>query len=387
MSRRLLITIPYFPPDPKAGGAEMFAMSTAEGLTADHGWEVTIVTTTSKDHVEIETGPTGVAVYRLPYKFTLSNSPISMSWPRELKRVIEAVDPDVIKINIPVPGLGDIAIQAAGRRPLVIYYHFGPMKKGRPVLDTLIWLYESLILPLGLRRANHIVCGSTYVRDGILFRFGSKTSIITPGVDTVRFHPAAQRVAKPRVLYVGSLNRSDQHKRFSDLLEACAILREDVPDLGLCAVGGGDGRGIYEDMAARLGIADLVRFTGRLSGESLAEAYRDAAVFALPSTREAFGMVVTEAMASGLPVVAVNGGGVTSVLDEDKNCLLVPAHNPHALANALKTILTNPDKADAMGRAGREKVSELLVWKHQIASINKVLITAAGLPSNDEVSP
>jgi len=92
-------------------------------------------------------------------------------------------------------------------------------------------------------------------------------------------------------------------------------------------------------------------------------------------------------MASGLPIVAVNAGGVTSVLDENKDCLLVPAHNPPALANALKTILTNPDKADAMGRAGREKVSELLVWKHQIASINKVLIAAAGLPSNDEVRP
>jgi glycosyltransferase involved in cell wall biosynthesis len=387
MSRRLLITIPYFPPDPKAGGAEMFVVSVAEGLTTDHGWEVTIVTTTSKDHVEIETGPAGVAVYRLPYKFTLSNSPISMSWLRELKRLIKAVDPDVIKINIPVPGLGDMAIQAAGRRPLVIYYHFGSMKKGRPVLDALIWLYESLILPLGLRRANHIVCGSTYVRDGVLSGFGSKTSIIQPGVDTVRFHPAAQRVAKPRVLYVGSLNRSDQHKRFSDLLEACAILRKDLPDLRLCAVGGGDGRGLYEDMAARLGIGDSVRFTGRLSGDSLADAYRDAAVFALPSTREAFGMVVTEAMASGLPIVAVNGGGVTSVLDENKDCLLVPAHNPQALANALKTILTNPDKADAMGRAGRAKVSELLVWKHQIASIDKVLIAAAGLPSNGEALP
>jgi glycosyltransferase involved in cell wall biosynthesis len=137
---------------------------------------------------------------------------------------------------------------------------------------------------------------------------------------------------------------------------------------------------MYEDMAARLAIADLVRFTGRLSGDSLAQAYRDAAVLALPSTRETFGMVVTEAMASGLPVVAVNGGGVTTILDENENSLLVQAHNPRALANALKTILTNPDKADAMGRAGREKVSELLVWKHQIASMDKVLVAAAGLP-------
>lgn len=382
MSRHILVTIPYFPPDPKAGGAEMFVMSMVKGLTMDHGWEATIVTSTPGDRIRVEAGPGGASVYRLPHKIMLSNSPISMSWYRELKQLIDKVDPDVVNINIPVPGLGDIATRAAGHRPTVVYYHFGSMKKGSLALDPLIWLYESLVLPATLRPAKHIVCGSTYVRDGILSRFRNKTSIIPPGVDTVRFHPAPLRVIEPHVLYVGSLNMSDQHKRFSDLLEACAILRVDLPELKLCAVGGGDGQQHYKEMSIGLGIADMVQFRGRLEGEMLAEAYRNAAVLAVPSLRETFGMVITEAMASGLPVVAVNGGGVATVVDDNKDGLLVPPRDPRAIAAALRRILTDPERADILGKAGREKVTSRLTWNHQIASMNRIFTAAAGLPAD-----
>jgi glycosyltransferase involved in cell wall biosynthesis len=377
VGRRILVTSPYFPPDPKAGGAEMFVMSMVEGLTADHGWEVTVVTSTPGDKVKIEQTRRGACVYRLPYKMMVSNSPISLDWYRELKRLIDTVDPDVVNINIPVPGLGDIASRAARRRPTVVYYHFGSMKKGHPVLDPVIGAYESLVLPLTLRRAQHIACGTTYVRDGILSRFRDKTSIVPPGVDTVRFHPASRRVIEPRILYVGSLNRADGHKRFPDLLEACAILRAELPELKLSAVGGGDGQHDYEEVATRLGIADMVQFHGRLEGQALAEAYRDAAVFALPSLRETFGMVITEAMASALPVVAVNGGGVATVVDDNKDGILVPPRDPSAMAIALRSVLTNPERAEDLGRTGREKVLSTMTWKHQIASMNEIFTAAA----------
>jgi glycosyltransferase involved in cell wall biosynthesis len=378
LNRRLLVTSPYFPPDPKAGGAEMFAMLLVEGLAADHGWDVTVVTTTRNGKTEGEVLPCGVTVHRLPYRFTLSNSPISAGWPRELRRIIAATNPDVININIPVPGLGDMASLIAGRRPVVIYYHFGSMRKGNLIPDSVIWLYESLLLPISLWRARSIACGTSYVRDGILSRFRSKTSLIPPGVDSGRFHPAARRVTDPHVLYVGSLNQSDQlHKRFADLLEACAILRDELPGLRLNAVGGGDGLAMFKELAAKLGIADLVHFRGRLEADTLAEAYRDAAVLAVPSLRETFGMVITEAMASGLPVVAVNGGGVPDVVDNGKDGILVPPQDPRALAYALRSILDNPEQGDALGQAGRKKVSERLEWSHQVASMNKILVAAA----------
>jgi glycosyltransferase involved in cell wall biosynthesis len=356
----------------------MFANSIVDGLAANYGWEITVVTSTAGEKLEKETLPSGVTVYRLPYRFVVSNSPLSLSWPLELKRIISEVNPDVIKINIPVPGLGDLASFAAGGRPVVIYYHFGSMKKGKWLPDSIIWVYESLLLPLSLRRARSLVCGTAYVRDGILRRFRAKTSLIPPGVDTRGFHPAAQRVTDHEVLYVGSLNLTDQHKRFQDLLTACAILRADLPGLRLTAVGGGDGRPTYERMASELGISDLVTFRGRLEGRQLADAYRAAAVLALPSLSEPFGMVMTEAMASGLPVVAVRGGGVSAVVDDTKDGILVPPLNPPALASALREVLTDPRRADAMGRAGRQKTVERYEWSHQVAAMDKILTAAAG---------
>ena len=91
---------------------------------------------------------------------------------------------------------------------------------------------------------------------------------------------------------------------------------------------------------------------------------------------------MTEAMASGLPVVAVKGGGVPTVVDDNHDGLLVPPLNPKALAEALREILTDPERGDALGQAGRKKVCEQLDWSHQIASINRILTDAAAVPKS-----
>ncbi len=57
MTRSVLVTIPYFPPDPKAGGAEMFVVAMVEGLVKEHGWDVSVVTSTSGDQPEVSAGP------------------------------------------------------------------------------------------------------------------------------------------------------------------------------------------------------------------------------------------------------------------------------------------------------------------------------------------
>lgn len=376
MSRRLLVVTSYFPPDEKVGGAEIFTSTMAKGLVKDHGWETTIVTTTSKKASQNEITADGLIIYRLPYRFKLSNSPISLTWVWKLRKIIEEVKPDVINIHIPVPGLGDIACYVSGNRPVVVNYHFGTMKKGSLKLDPIIALYESIPLRTCLNKAVRIVCDTSYVRDGILRDFSQKTCLISGAVDSEQFHPASKRVTEPRVLYVGSLNRSDRHKRFPDLLEACKILLKDIPALRLSAVGGGDGLQDYKDLATAMGIDGSVDFRGRLEGQSLAEAYRGSAVLALPSLRETFGLVIAEAMASGLPVVAVNGGGVSTLVDHGKDGFLIPPRDPLALADALKTILTEPERASDLGQAGRQKVCEQLAWSRQISSMHTVLIDA-----------
>ena len=377
LSRRVLVVVPYFPPDPKSGGAEMFALALSKGLAMDHGWNVTIVTTAPKQPIGGELLPPCISIHRLSYKFKLSNSPISLDWFRRVREIADAVCPDVVNIHMPVPGLGDIASRAVGNRPILLYYHFGSMRKGSLLLDPVICLYESCLLPLCLRKAEWIACGSRYVKEGILRSFRAKTCIVPPGVDTERFGPAAERVTDPRVLYVGSLNRSDRHKRFSDLLEACRILLAEIPELRLIAVGDGDDRRAYEEMASEMGISGAVDFRGRLEGDALADVYKEAAVLAVPSLRETFGMVITEAMASSLPTVVVNAGGAPEVVDNLTNGLLVPPRNPGAMANALKAVLADPEWAAMLGKAGRNKVVQHLEWPRQVSAMEKVLTAAA----------
>jgi rhamnosyl/mannosyltransferase len=135
-----------------------------------------------------------------------------------------------------------------------------------------------------------------------------------------------------------------------------------------------------------MGIDGSVDFHGRLEGEALAESYRHATVFALPSVNEAFGMVIAEAMASGLPVVSVRVGGIPTLVDDGRNGLLVPPRDPHALAGALRTILTDPEKAALFGRTGRQIACDRLSWERQVSLMDTVLTEAVKLFSDGSIN-
>ena len=378
MRKRVLIVSTYFPPNDRAGGAEMYALAMASGLRTNYDWEVTVVSTTSKQACSSEWVPDNITVHRLPYRFRLSNSPISITWIWRLRKIIEEVDPDVINIHLPVPGLGDIATFLTHKRPIVLNYHYSSMRKDALAPNLVILPYEFIWLRIVLNKAAQIVCPSGYVREGFLRDFSGKTHVISPAVDIELFHPAARKVIIPRVLYVGTLNRSDRHKRFTDLLEAFGMLLADIPALRLSAVGSGDARQEYEDLAGKMGIGDSVDFHGRLEGEVLAEAYRRSTVLALPSETESFGMVIAEAMACGMPVVSTRTGGVPELVDDGRTGLLVPTRDPKSLAGALRTILTDPEKAALFGRAGSQKVRDRLTWPRQVSLMNMVLMEVIG---------
>jgi glycosyltransferase involved in cell wall biosynthesis len=106
-----------------------------------------------------------------------------------------------------------------------------------------------------------------------------------------------------------------------------------------------------------------VDFSGELTGERLADAYRHAAVAVLPSLRdtESFGMVLV-AMACGTPVVGSEVGGIPHVVVPDVTGLLVPPGDPDALAAACGRVLDDGDLADRLGAAGRRRAVECYAW-------------------------
>lgn len=161
-------------------------------------------------------------------------------------------------------------------------------------------------------------------------------------------------------------------------LEACAAARAACPNLRALIVGGpGDGtagRSFVEHLkrkASDLGLGDRVIFTGfRRDVPAIMKASH---VIVHSATRpEPFGRVVVEAMAAGRPVVATAAGGVPEIVEHGRDGLLVPLADPVAMAEAMRDLLVNPERAESMGRAGFNHARERFSAERFSAALDDV---------------
>lgn len=164
--------------------------------------------------------------------------------------------------------------------------------------------------------------------------------VVPCGVDLELFQPAASKSATPSVLFVGTLGGRKRGRRLLEAFERFVSIR--VPDAELWMV--------CEDAdSAKVRIPEHVRLLRRIPTEELAELYRKAWVFCLPSTYEGFGVPYIEAMASGTPVVATPTAGALEVLNGGNCGLIVPESE---LGPALVALLGNPGQRDRLAETG-----------------------------------
>ncbi|MDT0486559.1 glycosyltransferase family 4 protein [Streptomyces doebereineriae] len=365
MSRRRTVAVvaPYYPP--KIGGVEQYAARIAAAVAGAPDLRPVVITTRLDRGLRTTVGnEDGIPVVRLGVWLKLSNTPLSPLWPLQLRHWLRRTRAEVVNVHAPVPGLGDLAVAVAGRRPTVLTYHAGSMHKGEAdsgVADRLIGLYERAVLPRVFARARRLVAVSP-----VSLADGHPHAVrISPGVDTDRFTPGEPASRRPRtVVYVGRMDRSSAWKGVDVLVRAFAHLARTVPDARLRLVGDGDALPGLRALAAELGVADRLETPGALSGEALTDAVRTAAVLALPSLTEAesFGMALVEAMACATPVVGSEVGGIPHVVDDGETGLLVPPGDPDALAAACAKLLADGDLADRIGAAGRRTAEERYAW-------------------------
>jgi len=151
---------------------------------------------------------------------------------------------------------------------------------------------------------------------------------------------------EPALLYVGSLAR---HKGLDGLLTALARL----PAARLAVIGTG-ATSPWKTMCQRLGIEERVEFLGYRTAQEIAEQHRRAQVFVLPSRIDNSPNALTEAMVSGMPVVATEVGGIPSLVEDGRTGRLVRPGDPDQLAAAISELLGDWNKRAALGRAARE---------------------------------
>ncbi|MFG2769942.1 glycosyltransferase family 4 protein [Streptomyces sp. NPDC048350] len=361
--RAVLLAAPYFPP--ALGGLEQYVRNLARSLRSRHGMRVVVATTAPRgtrsgryDH------PEGFPVYRLSAPLRVSHTPLGLYWSRHLRTVIEREGVELVNAHAPVPLFADAAAQACGDLPFVLTYHTGRMRKGRLLPDLVCAAYERTMLARTAGRAQEIVCSSDYIPGDLPELFAGRCTTISPGVSLESF-PASPVPDAPRIVFVGSLERSAAYKGLPDLLRAVEQLAGEFPEVHLDVVGDGSGASGHAALADRLGISRHVTFRGRVEGADLASAYRDALVLALPTHFDSFPCVLVEAMACGRPVVTTRVGGIPWLVKDGDNGLLVPPGDGRRLVEALGAVLGDHATAQRLGSAGREHVARELTWDRQ----------------------
>jgi glycosyltransferase involved in cell wall biosynthesis len=212
------------------------------------------------------------------------------------------------------------------------------------------------------RRANRVVAVCESLGQLALHTLPDLRYAVVPnGVDLTLFHPAdpATRFPSKRIRCL-AVARLIERKGVGDLLRALALLERGRFELEI--VGGGADEQVLRDLATQLGVGQDVRFLGPLSRAKVAERYREADLFTLPSSAEAFGNVFAEALASGLPIVGSATGGIPDLVEHGSNGLLVPPGDVHALAGAIRYLADDPELRAEMSIRNRSKAEATLEW-------------------------
>jgi glycosyltransferase involved in cell wall biosynthesis len=360
--KTVALVTPYYPP--KIGGVERYVAELARGLAQDVDFEPVVITTAPKGLRTTTDVQDGVRVIRLGVWLRVSNTPLSPLWPIQVRRWLRRTGAELVNAHAPVPGLGDVAVLCAGKRPVAFTYHAGTMHKGvagSGPADRIIAAYERFVLPRVFARADVPVP----VGPSSLAAREHDAELIPPGVDVLRFTPGAAAAERARELvFVGRMDRTSAWKGVDVLLTAFATLVEELPELRLRLVGEGDALEDHLALAARLGIRDRVEATGALAGEQLVKAIQRAAILVLPSTTDAecAGTVLMEAMACATPVVASDVGSLAYVVGDGEAGLIVERARPEALAAACLRVLTDEGLAEKLGAAGRERAERAFAW-------------------------
>jgi glycosyltransferase involved in cell wall biosynthesis len=232
--------------------------------------------------------------------------------------------------------------------------------------------------------AAHITSCSAELRERLIRVAGHEVEdrihLIPNGTDLV---PAPSRATPGATRVVVAAGRLVDKKGFGYLIEAMPAILARNPGVRFVIGGGGELAGALEAQARALGVLDHVRITGMLAHHEMLALVAGADVFVMPSIRDSGGnvdglpVVVLEAMAAGRPVVATDVSGIPLAVEHGRTGLLVPEKNADAIAGAVADLLENPQRARALGEAGRARVERELNWDAIAARHDELYRTSA----------
>lgn len=343
---------------PVLGGIENHIRVLAEAqAAAGHEVEVLVCNLGPRTTVEVLNG---VRVMRAGRLATAASMPLSLAQPLVLARK----RPDIVHIQSPYP-LGETANWVIGRAVATVISYQSDIVRQRRFMP----LYGPILRRV-LRASDRIIASSPRYIDSSpwLQAVRDKCVVVPLGVDTDRFVPGERSGRRSlELLFVGRLR---YYKGLDTLVRAMTAL----PRADLQIVGDGPMREGLEHLAEELGVSGRVRFAGDVGDAELPAYYRGADVFVLPANAraEAFGTVLLEAMACGLPCVTTELGTGTSWIVQDRvTGYVVAPEDPVALAQAISK-LQDPALRRSMGEAGRQRVHKRFAQQRMVLQVVQV---------------
>lgn len=208
------------------------------------------------------------------------------------------------------------------------------------------WARPNLAIRSAVRRARLITAVSRATRNRALawLDLEPERLRVLPNTADGRFSPGIPPAdlidrlgtrGRRVILTVGRLSSQERYKGHDRVIKALPLISSRYPEILYLIAGYGDDHDRLAGIGQRLGVSELIRFTGPVSDDQLPDIYRLADVFAMPSTGEGFGIVFLEAAATGLPIVAANRDGSTDALADGKLGTLIDPDAPQALAEAI----------------------------------------------------
>ncbi|OWW22233.1 glycosyltransferase family 4 protein [Noviherbaspirillum denitrificans] len=242
-----------------------------------------------------------------------------------------------------------IWIAALRGKPVVVNYRGG--EADAFLQKSLSWVKASMM------RADVLIVPSGFLK-AVFGKYGIPAEVVPNIINLDRFSStgtARRREDTPCLLVARNLEPIYDN---ATAIRAAAIVRETVPGLRLVVAGSGPERPMLEALARELGIADAVTFTGRVDNADMAALYRGADIMLNPSLVDNMPNSVLEALASGVPVISTNVGGVPYIVEHGKTALLVPPKSPGEMAAAIASLLADPSLAGRLRDAGIESVQQ-----------------------------
>ena len=222
-----------------------------------------------------------------------------------------------------------------------------------------------------LNFSDAIICISDYVKE-YLSKMGIKENKlfrVYNGIDYDYFNSAKPPDYKSN--YIGIVAMLVRQKGIDNLLKAFKIVISKYPDAKLEIVGNGPLMSELETLAHKLGISEFVNFSGRVSHKEVREKMSKWRAMVLPSRWEAFGLVIAEANAVGLPVIASNVGAIPELIEDGKNGMIFRAGDVSELAGKIKSIYNDPNLAQKMGQDAK-KYSKKFDIKDKVSAKEKL---------------